>query len=212
MRRPPGETPLALSHLMRGHEGSAGRMRAELFETTRRMSSRYSRWKQVSRWLDCGRICNAFIFTSRGARAGARQKGMPAAASRLLFRPFAIPLEAHWRFPVPGCSVVLLALPFCVLGVVLISRPTFLFGGTGASAIGVAIACLQVRLFPHPPRRIPGTYVSSAHRAGRPAVIATRHRRTLECRRQTLNPKPQRQVAPVERRSTWCSKGLGFRV
>ena len=41
-----------------------------------------------------------------------------------------------------------LAIPVCMLGVILVSRPTFIFGGSEAaiSLIGVLVGLIQVRL------------------------------------------------------------------
>lgn len=56
----------------------------------------------------------------------------------------------------PGRGVVA-ALPLCVMGVVLVSQPESLFGGSTAeavSAVGVAVAIAQASWEPFPAQRL----------------------------------------------------------
>lgn len=54
----------------------------------------------------------------------------------------------------PAGRGVALALPLCVVGVVLVAQPSFLFGGGGAGAlslVGVAVGIAQVCVWAVPP-------------------------------------------------------------
>ena len=50
------------------------------------------------------------------------------------------------RFLLPWRRAVLAGVPFCIAAVILVARPSFLFGGVGLRPKGIVVAALQVPL------------------------------------------------------------------
>ena len=58
------------------------------------------------------------------------------------------------RMLLPWLRAVLAGIPVCIAAVIVVARPSFLFGGEGLRPIGVAVAALQVqRSLASPPSR-----------------------------------------------------------